>query len=101
MAATVRISSSPFAPSAPSTLKLSSGSRTAGPSWSAGASRLWPKRARGSESRPTHRFRRQPPMIEQVYEDRWGEVFDRPSIGLIELRWFDTTADMTAPEFQA
>jgi hypothetical protein len=40
-------------------------------------------------------------MIEQVYEDRWGEVFDRPSIGLIELRWFDTTADMTGPEFQA
>jgi hypothetical protein len=39
-------------------------------------------------------------MIEQVYEDRWGEVFDRPSIGLIELRWFDTTADMTGPEFQ-
>ncbi len=40
-------------------------------------------------------------MIEQVYEDRWGEVFDRPSTGLIELRWFDTTAGMTAPEFQA
>src|SRR5712692_3423130 len=36
-------------------------------------------------------------MIEQVYEDRWGEIFDRPSI---DVRWFDTTADMTAPEFQ-
>ncbi len=39
-------------------------------------------------------------MAEQVYEDRWGEVFDRPSADLIELRWFDTTADMSAPDFQ-
>jgi len=39
-------------------------------------------------------------MAEQVYEDRWGEVFDRPSADLIELRWFDTTADMSADEFQ-
>jgi hypothetical protein len=39
-------------------------------------------------------------MIEQVYEDRWGEVFDRPSADLIELRWFDTTAEMSAREFQ-
>ena len=39
-------------------------------------------------------------MAEQVYEDRWGEVFDRPSADLIELRWFDTTANMSAHEFQ-
>jgi len=39
-------------------------------------------------------------MAAQVYEDRWGEVFDRPSADLIELRWFDTTADMSAHEFQ-
>jgi hypothetical protein len=39
-------------------------------------------------------------VIEQVYGDRWGEVFDRPSEDLIELRWFDTTAEMSAPEFQ-
>jgi hypothetical protein len=39
--------------------------------------------------------------MEQVYEDRWGEVFDRPSIDVIELRWFDTTAGMTGAEFQA
>lgn len=39
-------------------------------------------------------------MTEQVYEDRWGEVFDRPSADLIELRWFDTTAEMSAGEFQ-
>jgi hypothetical protein len=39
-------------------------------------------------------------MTEQIYEDRWGEVFDRPSADLIELRWFDTTAEMSADEFQ-
>jgi hypothetical protein len=37
----------------------------------------------------------------QVYEDRWGEIFDRPDIDLIELRWFDTTGEMTAQDFQA
>ena len=40
-------------------------------------------------------------MTEQIYEDRWGEVFDRPSADLIELRWFDTTAEMSAAEFQS
>ncbi len=40
-------------------------------------------------------------MIQQVYEDKFGEVFDRPSAGLIELRWFDTTAEMSAHEFQS
>jgi hypothetical protein len=39
-------------------------------------------------------------MAEQMYEDKWGEVFDRPSADLIELRWFDTTADMSALDFQ-
>jgi hypothetical protein len=39
-------------------------------------------------------------MADQVYEDRWGEVLDRPSADLVELRWFDTTADMSAQEFQ-
>jgi hypothetical protein len=39
-------------------------------------------------------------MTEQIYEDRWGEVFDRPSADLVELRWFDTTAEMSASEFQ-
>src|SRR5260370_12973243 len=100
MAGRVRTSISPLAPSAPSTLKWWRSCRMAGPSWSAGDSRPWLRRARGWESRPTHRSRRNP-MIEQVYEDRWGEIFDRPSIDVIEVRWFDTTADMTAPEFQA
>ncbi len=39
-------------------------------------------------------------MSQQIYEDRWGEVFDRPAADLIELRWFDSTAEMTAGEFQ-
>jgi len=39
-------------------------------------------------------------MTEQIYEDRWGEVFDRPTADLIELRWFDTTAEMSSREFQ-
>ena len=39
-------------------------------------------------------------MTEQVYEDRWGEVFDRPSDDMIELRWFDSTSDMSVDEFQ-
>ena len=39
-------------------------------------------------------------MSDSVYEDRWGEVFDRPSADLIELRWFDTTAEMSGRQFQ-
>jgi hypothetical protein len=39
-------------------------------------------------------------MADQVYEDKFGEVFDRPSADLIELRWFDTSAEMSAHEFQ-
>jgi hypothetical protein len=35
-----------------------------------------------------------------VYEDRWGEVIDRPAEDLLELRWFDTTAAMSHDEFQ-
>ena len=35
-----------------------------------------------------------------VYEDEWGEIIDRPSSDLIELRWFDTTASMSKEQFQ-
>ena len=34
-----------------------------------------------------------------VYEDRFGEVIDRPDLDLIEIRWFDTTADLDGPGF--
>ena len=40
-------------------------------------------------------------MTQQVYEDKFGEIFDRPSANLIELRWFDSTSEMSAPEFQS
>ena len=39
-------------------------------------------------------------MSAQVYEDRFGEVLDRPAVDLIELRWFDTTADMSGQQFK-
>jgi hypothetical protein len=35
-----------------------------------------------------------------VYEDEWGEIIDRPSSDVIEVRWFDTTASMSKEEFQ-
>ena len=35
-----------------------------------------------------------------VYEDEWGEIIDRPSIDLVEVRWFDTTASMSKDAFQ-
>jgi len=40
------------------------------------------------------------PDSKNVYEDEWGEIIDRPSIGLVELRWFDTTAPMSKEQFQ-
>jgi hypothetical protein len=35
-----------------------------------------------------------------VYEDQWGEIIDRPSSDLIEVRWFDSTATMSKEQFQ-
>jgi hypothetical protein len=35
-----------------------------------------------------------------LYEDDWGEIIDRPSANLIEVRWFDTTASMSKEQFQ-
>lgn len=35
-----------------------------------------------------------------VYGDQWGEIIDRPSSDLIELRWFDSTATMSKDQFQ-
>jgi hypothetical protein len=37
---------------------------------------------------------------EHLYEDRWGEIIDRPAAELVELRWYDTTAAMSAEQFQ-
>jgi hypothetical protein len=38
--------------------------------------------------------------VKHVYEDQWGEVIDRPSSDLVELRWFDTTSGMSAEQFR-
>lgn len=40
------------------------------------------------------------PDSKHLYEDEWGEIIDRPSIGLVELRWFDATALMSKAQFQ-
>ena len=40
-------------------------------------------------------------MTSVVFEDRWGEILDRENEDLVEFRWFDTTADMSAEEFKA
>ena len=37
---------------------------------------------------------------QHVYEDRWGEIIDRPATELVELRWYDTTSAMSAEQFQ-
>jgi hypothetical protein len=38
--------------------------------------------------------------VRHTYEDGWGEVIDRPALDLVELRWHDATATMTAAQFQ-
>ena len=40
-------------------------------------------------------------MTSVVFEDRWGQILDRENEDLVEFRWFDTTADMSADEFKA
>ena len=34
-----------------------------------------------------------------LYTDAWGEVIDRPGEGLIEIRWYDSTVDMSTEQF--
>lgn len=34
-----------------------------------------------------------------VYSDRWGDIIDRPDDDCVEIRWFDTTRDMSGDEF--
>ncbi len=38
--------------------------------------------------------------VRHTYSDSCGEVIDRPELDLVELRWHDATADMTAGQFQ-
>ena len=34
-----------------------------------------------------------------LYEDKFGEIIDRPESGFIEIRWYDSTEQMTGDEF--
>ncbi len=39
-------------------------------------------------------------MTSQVlHEDAYGEVIDRPEAGILEIRWFDTTAELSSDAF--
>lgn len=35
-----------------------------------------------------------------LHEDKWGSVIDRMPAGYLEIRWFDSTDEMTKDEFQ-
>ena len=35
-----------------------------------------------------------------IIENIWGEVIDRPTVDVIEIRWFDSTADLGTKDFQ-
>lgn len=35
-----------------------------------------------------------------VYEDKWGEIVDRPDARFVEIRWYDTTRAMTKADFE-
>lgn len=35
-----------------------------------------------------------------VYEDRWGDVIDRPDVDLIEIRWHNTTRELDKQSFE-
>lgn len=37
---------------------------------------------------------------QHVFEDFYGELIDHPEDGFIEIRWYDSTVEMTAKEFQ-
>ena len=34
-----------------------------------------------------------------LHEDEWGEILDRPGEGVIEIRWYDSTADIDSQGF--
>jgi hypothetical protein len=38
------------------------------------------------------------PTIE--HDDAWGSIIDRPEAAILEIRWFDTTSEMTKSQFQ-
>ncbi len=36
-----------------------------------------------------------------LHGDKWGDIIDRPGDGCVEIRWHDTTADLTRDGFHA
>lgn len=38
---------------------------------------------------------------QHLHDDQWGGIIDRPDAGYIEIRWYDTTRDMTRDQFQS
>ena len=34
-----------------------------------------------------------------VYSDSWGDIIDRPDEHCVEIRWFDSTRDMSGDDF--
>lgn len=39
-------------------------------------------------------------MDELIYSDIFGDMLDRQTTGIIEIRWFDSTSQMAGGEFQ-
>ena len=39
--------------------------------------------------------------LNHVYEDRFGEVIDHADDGYLEIRWYDTTEDMSTDDFRS
>ena len=39
--------------------------------------------------------------ISVVYADQWGDVLDRAGDDCLEIRWFDTTSEMSGEDFKA
>lgn len=37
--------------------------------------------------------------VRAVHSDRWGDILDRPDDGCVEIRWYDTTSEMTGDDF--
>ena len=37
--------------------------------------------------------------VRTLYSDQWGDILDRPEDDCVEIRWFDTSADMSGDDF--
>lgn len=37
--------------------------------------------------------------VKALHSDRWGDILDRPHDACVEIRWFDTTSEMSGDAF--